>query len=105
MVRQSGLHRRCNTKGLMNANEIVESHVDRDSRFQVVQLFAKRVGQSRKTPKAHSYGQKSDSNRWNQAIEDARDTINKCERKIESMKAAIQTFKEAIEDGAPWPIE
>jgi hypothetical protein len=47
--------------------------------------------------------QKSDSKRWNQAIEDAQDTIAKCERKIESMNAAIQAFEEAIEEGAPWP--
>jgi hypothetical protein len=46
---------------------------------------------------------KGNSKRWKQAIEDAQDTISKCERKIESMKAAIQTFKEAIEDDAPWP--
>ena len=42
-------------------------------------------------------------NRWDQAIEDARDTIAKCERKIESMKAAIQTFTEYRDANETWP--
>jgi len=41
--------------------------------------------------------------RWNQAIEDAEDTISKCERKIESMRTAIVTFKQARDEGAPYP--
>ncbi len=41
--------------------------------------------------------------RWNQAIEDAKDTIAKCERKIESMKAAIGAFEEARDEGAIYP--
>jgi hypothetical protein len=46
---------------------------------------------------------KENAKRWNQAIEDAEDTISKCERKIESMKAAIVTFKQARDEGAPYP--
>jgi hypothetical protein len=41
--------------------------------------------------------------RWDQAIENAKDTIAKCQRKIESMKAAISTFEEAKANGEPWP--
>lgn len=41
--------------------------------------------------------------RWNQAIEDAKDTIAKCERKIGSMKAAIREFQQARDDGDQYP--
>jgi hypothetical protein len=41
--------------------------------------------------------------RWDQAIEDAKDTIQKCERKIQTMKGAIEVFKEQRAAGEPWP--
>jgi hypothetical protein len=41
--------------------------------------------------------------RWNEAIEDAKDTISKCERKIESMKAAIVVFEKSRDEGASYP--
>ena len=41
--------------------------------------------------------------RWEQAIEDAEDTIAKCQRKIESMRAAILVFRRSIEEDAPYP--
>lgn len=43
------------------------------------------------------------NNRWDQAIADARDTIQKCQRKIESMKTAIKIFEESRDEGVPWP--
>jgi hypothetical protein len=47
--------------------------------------------------------QDKNAGKWNQAIEDAKDTISKCERKIESMRVAIQTLKQARDEGAPYP--
>src|SRR5882757_1513370 len=41
----------------MNANEVIKSHVERDSRFQVVQLLAERIGKPSKAAKVHSHGQ------------------------------------------------
>jgi prefoldin subunit 5 len=48
-------------------------------------------------------GVSASSKRWDEAIEDAKDTIAKCERKIESMKAAIQAFKRSRDEGAIYP--
>lgn len=45
----------------------------------------------------------SQKNRWDQAIEDAEDSITKLERKIESLKAAILAFRESKDAGKPWP--
>jgi len=45
----------------------------------------------------------SNSNRWDEAIEDAKDTISKCERKIATMKTAIAIFKQSKEEGAVFP--
>lgn len=44
-----------------------------------------------------------DEVRWNEAIEDAKDTIAKCQRKIESMKLAIKTLEQARDEGAAYP--
>jgi hypothetical protein len=41
----------------MNAAEVIPRHIQRDSRFQIVQLLAERIGQSRKTAKVHSHAQ------------------------------------------------
>jgi len=41
--------------------------------------------------------------RWNQAIDDAKDTISKCERKIESMKVAIKVFEQSRDEGEAYP--
>jgi len=41
----------------MNANEVVKRHVERDSRFQVVQLLAERIGEPRKASQMHSHAQ------------------------------------------------
>jgi hypothetical protein len=41
----------------MNANKVVKRHIERDSRFQVVQLLAERIGESRKAAKMHSHAQ------------------------------------------------
>ena len=41
--------------------------------------------------------------RWDQAIEDAQDSITKMERKIESLKAAIVIFGESRDEGKVWP--
>ncbi len=57
VICQPRLHCGRDTKGLMNANEVIKSHIDRDSRFQVVQLLAERIGKPRKAAKVHSYGQ------------------------------------------------
>jgi len=46
---------------------------------------------------------KADVRRWDQAIEDAKDTIAKCKRKIESMKVAIEVFEQARDEGASYP--
>jgi hypothetical protein len=45
----------------------------------------------------------ADAKKWNQAIEDAKDTISKCQRKIESMKVAITIFEESRDEGSPYP--
>jgi hypothetical protein len=45
----------------------------------------------------------NDSKKWDQAIEDAKDTISKCERKIESMKVAIKVFQQSRDEGAAYP--
>jgi len=47
--------------------------------------------------------QGKNARRWNQAIEDANDTIAKCERKIDSMRAAIKEFERARDEGSPYP--
>ena len=49
--------------------------------------------------------QDKNAKRWNQAIEDAKDTIAKCERKIESIKAAIRGFEEARDAGLEYPMQ
>jgi hypothetical protein len=51
-----------------------------------------------------SQGQKTNNaKKWNGAIEDAKDTIAKCARKIESMKVAIAVFEQSRDEGAPYP--
>jgi len=45
----------------------------------------------------------ADAKRWNQAIEDAKDTIAKCQRKIESMRGAIAACEQARDEGASYP--
>lgn len=57
VICQSRLHRGGDAKGLMNTNEVVKSHIERDSSFQVVQLLAERIGKPRKTAKVHSHAQ------------------------------------------------
>jgi hypothetical protein len=44
-----------------------------------------------------------DKKMWDQAIEDAKDTIAKCERKIQSMKGTIEILQDHRDRNEPWP--
>jgi hypothetical protein len=44
-----------------------------------------------------------EKDRWDQAIEDAKDTIAKCKRKIETMEGAIEIFEESRKAGKSCP--
>lgn len=48
-------------------------------------------------------GKNGDMQKWNEAIEDAEDSISKCERKIASLRVAVKIFQESRDDGAPYP--
>jgi hypothetical protein len=56
-----------------------------------------------KDRKGKKQNRNSEGNRWDQAIEDAKDTISKCERKIASMKTAIVIFKQSRDEGLHFP--
>jgi hypothetical protein len=51
VIAQSRFHRRSDAQCLMNATEVVKGHVKRNSRLEIVQLFAEGIGQAGKTRK------------------------------------------------------
>lgn len=57
MVGQPSFNSRGNSEGGVHAAEVVVAEMERNGRFQVLQLFRVSVGQSRQTPDCHSHSQ------------------------------------------------